>query len=84
MTTNNGPLISKSARVRPALAKPALERGERDLAHVALGRERVEDHAVGHLAGDLGHELADGREPHLGQAVRVRAGLKNGVISVCV
>ena len=40
---------------------------------VALGGEAVAEEAVGHLAGDLGHQLADAGEEHLRVAVRVRA-----------
>ena len=66
----------KSARVRPDVREAALERGQRDLAHVPLGGERVQDHAVGDLARDLGHEVADRGEHHLRRAVRVRAGVE--------
>ena len=83
VTTNSGPEISKSARDLPAFAQPAFERGQRDLADVPLGRETVEDDAVGDLARDLGHQLADrGEERPSGSPYGLGPGLKNGVISV--
>jgi len=39
--------------------EPALDARQRDLAHVALGGEGMQDHAVGDLARDLGHQVAD-------------------------
>ena len=85
VTTNDGPEISKPSIVLPALARPALERRERDLAQVALGGEAVAEEAVAHLAGDLGHQLADAGEEDLrASPCGFGPGLKNGVISVCV
>ena len=55
VTTNIGPpdleVGARAARLREARARAR----QRDLAHVALGGEGVQDHAVGHLARDLGH-----------------------------
>ena len=60
----------------------------RHLAQVPLGGEAVAEEAVAHLAGDLGHQLADAGEEHLRRAepveVAMPQGVKNGVISVCV
>ena len=50
----------------------ALDRGHGHFLHVALGREAVDDDAVGDLARDLRHHLADRGEEHLGRAVRIR------------
>src|SRR3954468_23719690 len=47
------------------LGKAALERGDRHRPQVRLGREAVAQEAVAHLAGDLGHELADTGEVDL-------------------
>ena len=55
------------------LGRAPLERGQRDLAEVALGGEAVAQEAVAHLAGHLGHQLADAGQEDLGVAVRVRA-----------
>ena len=69
------------------LGPAALERRERDLAQVPLGGEAVAEEPVAHLAGDLGHQLADTGEEDLrhADAVEVGAsGVKNGVISVWV
>ena len=69
MTTNAGIEISKSARVLPALAAAPLERRQGDLAQVALGGEAVAEEPVAHLAGHLGHQLADAGQEDLGVAV---------------
>ena len=66
------------------LGRATLQRGQGHLAQVALGGEAVDEEPVGHLAGHLGHELADGGQQDLGVAVRLAPGLKNGVIRVCV
>ena len=57
---------------------------QRHLAEVALGGERVEEEAVAHLSGDLGHALADPGEEHGRRPVLVPSGEKNGVMSVWV
>src|SRR5207247_878209 len=70
---------SRQLEVAPLLAGPRpapLERGHRDLAHVPLGREAVQQDPVGDLARDLGHALADGGEEHLRDAVRVGTGVE--------
>ena len=46
----------------------------RDLAQVPLGGEAVADEAVAHLAGHLGHQLADAGEEDLRQAEPVEVG----------
>ena len=73
VTTKIGEVTSEVGALLPAGDKPALERGQGDLAHVLLGRERVQDDAVGDLARDLGHPIAHRGQEHLGCAVRVRA-----------
>ncbi len=71
--------------VLPALAAAPLQRRQGDLAQVLLGGEAVAEEPVAHLAGDLGHQLADAGQVDLRRPVRGWApGLKNGVISVCV
>ena len=87
MTTNDGPDDLEAVHRLAGLGPAALEGGQRDLAQVPLGGEAVADEPVAHLAGDLGHQLADAGEEDLRRR-RTRevgaSGVKNGVISVCV
>ena len=65
-----------SASGPAGLGRAALERRQGDLAQVALGGEAVAQEPVAHLAGDLGHQLADPGQGDLGVAVRVGAGVE--------
>jgi hypothetical protein len=68
VTTNDGPDDLEPLHRLAGLGAPALERRDRDLAQVLLGGEAVADEAVAHLAGDLGHELADAGQEDLRDA----------------
>ena len=87
VTTNDGPDDLEAVHRLAGLGPAALERREGDLAQVLLGGEAVAEEAVAHLAGDLGHQLADAGEEDLRRRRTARSaagGVKNGVISVCV
>ena len=63
--------------IRPLLAaggQTPFQGGDGDLPQVALGGEAVGQQAVGHLAGHLGHLLADGgqEDPGVAEGVRTR------------
>src|SRR5665213_1675702 len=55
---------------------PALERGQGDLANVALGGEGMDEEAVSDFTRDFGHQFAHCRQVDLRRAVRVRAGIE--------
>ena len=83
VTTNSGPETWNDERVAARPAQAALDGRHRDFLDVTLGREPVDDDAVGDLARDLGHLLPDRGEEHLRRAVRDSGvGAKNGVINV--
>ncbi len=80
----------RSGNLEPVEGQPrslaaALQRWDRHLAQVALGREAVAEEAVADLTGDLGHQLPDAGEEHLRRAEPVEVGgvgSENGVMSV--
>ena len=87
VTTKLGPDDLEAVHRLAGLGPAPLERRQRDLAEVLLGGEAVAEEAVAHLAGDLGHQLADAGQEDLRHAEVAevgRPGAKNGVISVCV
>ena len=69
----------------PRLLEAPLEGRQCRLAQVALGRERVAEHPVAHLAGRLGHQRADrgDHDPRLPMRVRPRVEERRHQI-VCV
>ena len=85
VTTNSGPEISNDGARPPGLREAALDRGHRHLLHVPLGREAVDDDAVGDLAA---RPRSSARRPRRGTPSARRTGsgrgAKNGVINVCV